>query len=62
MARSLNSGKQCGPCRNATNLEEVVKLLEAGKIREARAKLKQAEKLHASVVTLEKHLGGGRAQ
>jgi hypothetical protein len=37
-------------------LEEVVKLRDAGKIREARAKLKQAERLHARVVTLEKEL------
>jgi hypothetical protein len=37
-------------------LQEVVELREAGKIREARAKLKQAEKLHARVATLGEQL------
>jgi len=37
-------------------LREVVQLRDAGKIREARARMKQAEKLHARVVTLEKQL------
>ena len=37
-------------------LEEVMKLRNSGKIREARAKLEEAEGLHARVDTLEKKL------
>jgi hypothetical protein len=42
-------------------LEEVAKLRDAGKLREARAKLKAAETLHARIEALDEGLGSGPA-